>query len=120
MKGYIGINQHKIKCIIGIHPKERREEQEIFIDLKVEVDISRPALSDNIRDAVDYVLLADLCTRIAIEGRYQLLETFASHALEAILSRFDISWASIQVNKPSALKTAALPFVYLERYKHGE
>ncbi len=120
-RGRIGIFQHKIPCVIGVYPEERLYEQDLIVDLQVEADFSSCALTDQIEDTVDYETLADLCTQLAQERKYQLLETFACEVMQALFERYEIRWAKIQIKKPSALPTAEYAMVELEqkREEHG-
>jgi len=102
----IGFNGYKVHCIIGIKPHERSIEQDIYIDLKVEKDISQAVSLDNVENTVDYTALAEICRDIAVEKGYFLLETYASKVLEMIIARFSVNWAWIRVRKPSAIPGA--------------
>lgn len=118
MQGIIGFEHLKIFCIIGVKPEERLQQQEIFVDLKVESDFSRCTVSGNLQQTVDYVKLAEVCTSLAQKGSYHLLENFAHHALKKLLDDFPISWAWIRVKKPNAVANAQFTFVELKRSKH--
>ncbi|MBA2726939.1 MAG: dihydroneopterin aldolase [Parachlamydiaceae bacterium] len=120
MKGYIGIDRHKIDCIIGVHPLERQNLQSIYVDLMVETDFSKCSLSDDVEDTVNYELLADLCTEIAKCRQFRLLETFAVEALHEIFRRFDVSKASICIRKPKALASVDYTIVQLELTNHAK
>ena len=115
MIGQIGFENLKISCIIGMGEEERREEQPIFVDLKVGVDISKSVKTDKLEDTVDYVAMAQVCTELALQKQYQLLETYAAEVLKALFDGFDIQEAWIKVKKPEALPTAAYSVVELSR-----
>jgi dihydroneopterin aldolase len=118
--GVLGIHQHKINCIIGVYPDERQQEQTLFIDVKVKLNLSACLASGKMKDAVDYVLLAELCSELAQLNRYVLLETFASDILDQCIHRFNAVWAWVRIQKPSAIPTAAYAYVELERYFEEE
>ena len=120
MQGAIKISNLKLSCIIGVLPEERSFEQEVFIDLEVRRDFSICVNTDNVDDTVCYVLLADLCVRIAREGKYNLLETYAHKVLESLLEKFDVEWAKIIVKKPGALPSGDYGIVELERKREKE
>lgn len=112
--GIIGIYQYQIDCIIGIYPQEREQEQTLLIDLKAKLDLSRCFASGQFHETVDYVALAQLCTRLA-QKKYFLLETFASDILDHCLRDFPIEWAWTRIHKPSAILKAAYAYIELER-----
>lgn len=114
--GFLGVHQHRVDCIVGIYPEERLREQPLIVDLKMKMDFSRCLLSAKMQDSIDYVLLAELCTQLAREKRYLLLETFASDLLDECLNRFKALWAWVRVQKPQAIPTAAYAYIELERY----
>lgn len=113
MEGIVGFERLKLTCIIGAEPHERLVKQEVYVDLKVKTDFFPAALSDDIKQALDYTELAHLCERVA-ENQYMLLETYAYTVLQEILSRYKASWAWIAVRKPSALPNAACSLIVLE------
>lgn len=114
--GIIGIESHRISCIIGNNPHEWEQEQDIFVDVKVETDFSACAASDKLTDTIDYVQLAELCTELATKQRYHLMETFAVDVLEKLLHGYpSIRWAWIRIKKPGALPSSAYTYVELEK-----
>lgn len=115
MLGMIGLSHHRISCLIGLYPEEHLQEQEIYVDVKVKLDFSKAILDENIEDTLDYVLIADLCTRIAKEKHYHLLEALAKDILDQIFLRFKVTWAWVVIKKPSAVPTAQYAFVELEK-----
>src|SRR5688500_11768069 len=119
MKGYIGFDQYKLDCIIGVYPHERQTKQTIFVDLQVEADFSKCSKSDDIADTVNYEQLAELCIHLAESGKFALLETFACEILKSIFLKFNVTWAWVRIKKPQALANADYTVVELERYKDG-
>lgn len=111
----IGFENYRIKCLIGIEPHERVNEQEILVDIKVEADCSLAIKTENIQKTIDYRLLARICQEMAHQGKYQLIETYASEVLEEIMNRFNVKGAWIRVKKPSALPEADCAYVEMRR-----
>lgn len=120
MLGRIGFDHLKIVCIIGDLPEERVQEQEIFIDLKVEIDLSRCARTDQLGDTVDYLQLAALCRRVAVEGQFQLIETFAVEVMKELLTLSPVIAAWVQVKKPGGVKEANYALIELHERKSLE
>jgi dihydroneopterin aldolase len=103
MMGTIGFEDLAISCIIGCCPEERVKEREILVDLEVELSLAKPAKSDRIEDAMSYVDLATLCTDIAKTKKFHLIEAYATHVVEAILTHYPVvEKAYIKVKKPHA------------------
>ncbi len=117
MPGLVGFDHYRICCIVGMLPHEREQEQEIYVDLRVEIDFSAVAASDLLQDTVDYVRLAEVCRDIACQGKYSMLERYAVHVLDEVLKQFAVTSAWIRVKKPKALAGAAGSVVELKRIK---
>lgn len=113
--GFVGIRQHRIECIVGIYPEERVKTQTLFVDVKLKLDLAACLASGRMEDTLDYVLIAQLCTELAHQKKYALLETFASDILDGCLSHFKAVWAWVRIEKPAAIPTAAYAFVEFER-----
>lgn len=114
MKGIIGLERHRISCIIGVEDRERVIPQDIYVDLKVLSSFARCAATDHIADTIDYEYLANMCTRLACEKQYKLIETFAYDVIQALIREFNIEWAWIKIWKPRAILSAEYTYVELE------
>ena len=117
MQGIIGFNNYHIRCIMGERPEERQVEQSIYVSVRVRSDFSACAASDDLKDTVDYVSIADVCLREAQEGKYFLLEAYASRVLDRLLENHGVLEASIEVKKPLGLPSADCSFVELTKRK---
>lgn len=112
--GVIGIHKHRIDCVIGVYPAERERIQTIYVDVKIKIDFAASINSGSVMDSVDYVAIANLCTELAQNKKYHLLEEFASDILDNCKNLFKATWAWTQVQKPSAIPSAAYAFVEME------
>ena len=43
-----------VRCIVGIFPEERREKQDVILNITLFADLRRACCSDAIQDTVDY------------------------------------------------------------------
>ncbi|MGA8165140.1 MAG: dihydroneopterin aldolase [Waddliaceae bacterium] len=112
--GNIGFENYAIVCIIGCLPEERVKEQTIYVDLKVEVDISRCLQTDELQDTLDISLLAKCCADRAKIHRFRMIETYAGEVLQTLFDRFPmISRAWMKVKKPQGLPSADSSIVEL-------
>ena len=106
----------EIICIIGIHPYERVQEQKLFVDIILDVDFEDSIISDDINDTIDYTLIAELATQLAILKKYQLIESFCSDLNNLLLDKFKIIQKSkITVKKPNALPKAKYAAFTMEK-----
>ena len=112
----IKLKNLEIPCIIGIYPHERDNIQSIYLDVEVYTDLKKSALSDNIKDTLDYDSLAALATKLAVEKKYQLIETFAHEFTDGILTNFsEEETCKVTVKKPDAVPKAKYAAVTMEK-----
>lgn len=111
--GLIGFDRLRIECIIGVYPDERAVLQELFVSFRARTDFSRCVQEDHITQAVCYESLSRLCTTLAFEGKFVLLETYALHVLTRVLEEHPVTWAWIKIEKPGALRDAEAAVVEL-------
>jgi 7,8-dihydroneopterin aldolase/epimerase/oxygenase len=112
MIGIIGIEKLEVSCVVGAYPHERTQEQILFIDLKIEADLSLCIASDCLQDAIDYAQLAEAC-RVVGKRSFYLIEAFAAAVIAYISVQFPVIWIWVKVCKPAALARAEA-FVELE------
>lgn len=115
MKATIGVEGLEITCIIGVLPHERTAEQTLRVDVEIDRSIEVAARDDDVAETVDYVAIADVVTELAVEGRFELLETLAARAVDLMIERFDAERAAIKIMKPAAIPAARHATVRLER-----
>tara|TARA_B100000315_G_C14020091_1_gene338418 strand:+ start:99 stop:455 length:357 start_codon:yes stop_codon:yes gene_type:complete len=106
----------EITCIIGIHPHERVEEQNIYLDINLDIDYQDSAHSDDINKTIDYTKIAQLATELAISKKYQLIESLCCELNDLLLDKFEIiQQSTITVKKPNALPKAKYASYSLKR-----
>lgn len=111
----IGFDDKAITCIIGMLPHERIEEQQLLVDLRLQVDIRACVQSDLLHDAIDYTAVASLVEEIAVQGRYQLVETLASKMAQAVMATYPTSWVWVRLRKPAALQGNGMVVIEVEQ-----
>lgn len=112
--GRVGFEGLSIRCIIGDRAHERKQEQEIVVDIYVDTDFSAAGQSDKLQDTVDYSHLSSICEETAKKGRYRLLEAYAMAATTAILKVKGVSSVWMRVRKPGVHRPYC-PVVELKR-----
>lgn len=117
LTGLIGFNRLHIRCIIGVYPEERTVAQDLFVSFKARIDFFPCSQKDDVNQTVCYDKIAQLCSQLAIEGKYSLLETYAVQVLTRVLEDYPVSWAWIKIEKPGAIRGAESAMVELEMEK---
>ncbi|MEZ5096253.1 MAG: dihydroneopterin aldolase [Nocardioides sp.] len=85
----------------GVFEDERREGQVFVIDLTLGLDTSAAALSDDLRDTVDYGSLVTQVKQAVERDPVDLIETLAERIARVCLGQ-RVEWARITVHKPHA------------------
>lgn len=86
----------------GVFDFERREGQTFVIDLALGIDTAPAAVSDDLRDTVDYGSLV-ISVKNAVENDpVDLIETLAQRIAGVCLSDARVHWARVTVHKPEA------------------
>lgn len=116
MIGTIELERLPVRCIVGILPRERVEEQQLFLDVSLDLDFARAAASESVEDTVDYAALADRLEALVVEGRFQLLETLVERCARDVLDRHPaVVRVRVTAHKPAAVPRAGDTRVSVER-----
>ena len=103
----ISIVDLEITCIIGILPNERVKEQTLLLNINLDVDIGDSTFADDINETIDYTIIAEMATQLAITKKYNLIESFCKDLNNLFLETFQaIQQTRITVKKPNALPKA--------------
>ena len=86
----------------GVFDFERREGQTFVIDLALGVDTASAAVSDDLRDTVDYGSLVTSVKTAVENDPVDLIETLAQRIADVCLSDARVRWARVTVHKPEA------------------
>jgi len=96
-----------VRGIVGINPEERRDRQDILINVTMWADMRRAAASDDIADAVNYRAVAKALIAHIEASQPYLVERLAAD-LAAICFAQDarVQAVEVSVEKPGALRFA--------------
>jgi len=75
-----GQNLHSdlaLRCVIGVYSEERREKQDVIINLVLECNHAAAAQSDQLADAVDYKEIKKEIIELVEASEFHLIETLA-------------------------------------------
>jgi len=111
----IFIHALKTETIVGIFDWERQVKQTVVMDIEFSADIAKAALSDSIDDTLNYKRVAKRVLAFVDESSFHLVETLAEHVAMLILEEFGVSWVSIALSKPGAIRSSRDVGVTLER-----
>ena len=111
----IFIRALKTETIVGIFDWERQVKQAVVVDIEFSADIAKAALSDSIDDTLNYKGVAKRVLAFVDESNFHLVETLAERIAMLILEEFGVSWVSLALSKPGAIRSSRDVGVMLER-----
>jgi len=87
----------------GVFESENIAGQDFFVDVLLELDLTRASVSDDVTDTVNYSEIIDLVVEEITGERVALIEKLAGRIAERIRSSYlQITSVSVTVHKPQA------------------
>ena len=105
MRDCIFIKNLTCQAIIGVLPEERTSKQTLNIDLDIETDTSRAALTADLALSVDYAKVAREVEELAVDAEAYLLETLAEDIAKYVLANKNAHAVTVSLDKPSAVSS---------------
>jgi FolB domain-containing protein len=96
-----------VRGIVGIKPDERKNRQDILVNVVMWADTKPAAASDNITDAVNYRTIAKAIIKHIENGEPQLVERLAAELVQlCFASDPRLKAVELTLEKPGALRFA--------------
>ena len=111
----IFIRELALRCIIGIFPEERREKQDIVINVEMHADLRAAGRSDDLSDTVDYKTIKKAILKLVEGSGFQLIESLAERIADIALSNEKVRTVIVTIDKPGALRFAKASAVEITR-----
>ena len=87
----------------GVFESENIAGQDFFVDITLELDLTRASISDDVTDTVNYAEVTDLVVEEIIGESVALIEKLAGRIAERIKSSYpQVATVSVTVHKPQA------------------
>jgi dihydroneopterin aldolase len=96
----------EINTVIGVYPEEKIIKQPIVLDIKLYCDISKAALTDEIKNAVDYHKISEDIYTFVQHSSFELIETLAEACAQKLLANPGVKKVRVKLSKPEALDKA--------------
>jgi FolB domain-containing protein len=109
------IKDLSLRAIIGIEEWERREKQDILIDLTVFTNVEVAGRRDEVNETINYRTLTKAIIQHVEASQYQLAETLATAIARICVVDFKVLKVIVRVEKPGALRFARSVGVEIER-----
>lgn len=120
MHDRIEIKDLHLRTIIGINKDERRDLQDVLINLVLYADTRIPGLSDNVEDGLNYRSVVKGIIELVEGSRYYLVEKLCAEIANLCLEDPAVEGVKVAVEKPGALRFARSVGVTIERWRDGE
>jgi D-erythro-7,8-dihydroneopterin triphosphate epimerase len=95
-----------LRCILGLSGEERREKQDVLINLILWTDLRPAAVRDSIEDSVDYSAIKKRIITLVEGSQYHLAETLADRIANLCLEEPAVQQVQVTLEKPTALRFA--------------
>jgi FolB domain-containing protein len=102
----IRISDLRFRCVVGVNESERREKQDIVVQLALCVDLQKAGQTDDIADTVDYKSLKKDILVMAEKSQFRLIESLAQSIADICLTYKMVRRVTVVVEKPGALRFA--------------
>jgi FolB domain-containing protein len=94
------------RCIIGIRDEERRDRQDVIVNITLSADLSKACKSDRFEDTVDYSIVKKKVLEMVEHSQFFLIEALAERIAAICLDMGGVQGVRVSVEKPSALRFA--------------
>jgi dihydroneopterin aldolase/D-erythro-7,8-dihydroneopterin triphosphate epimerase len=115
MTDEIQIRDLLLRTIIGINEDERRNRQDVLINITMYADTRRAGISDDIADAVNYRTITKRILQLVEGSQFFLVERMAAEIAGICLEDTRVQRVRVSVEKPGALRFARSVGVIVER-----
>jgi len=106
MTDRIHIKDLLLRGIVGINDEERRNRQDILINITLDADTRPAGRSDAIEDAVNYRTITKRVIRMVEASRFYLVERLAAEVAAICMADPRVEVARVLLEKPGALRFA--------------
>jgi len=111
----IHIKDLSLRTIIGINDDERRNRQDVLINLVMRADLRPAGASDDIDDAVNYRTITKRIIDLVENSQFYLVEKMADEIAKICLEDQRVKRVRVRVEKPGALRFARSVGVSIKR-----
>jgi len=104
----IHIRDLRVRCVIGVFPEERRDRQDVMLNIQMCADLRKPGSTDCIEDAVDYRQVTKRILALAEDSAFYLVEALAERVAQLCLEDERVCLVRVSVEKPGSFAVRAI------------
>lgn len=116
----IHIRDLLLRCVVGVYEWERREKQDVLLNITLYVDLRTACRTDRIEDTVDYTAIRKKVAGMVESSSYGLVERLAERVAEVCLGDPRVQRVEVLVEKPGALRCARSAGVEIVRERGSD
>ena len=113
----ICIKNLRLRTFIGFNQEEKTKKQDVIVNIQLRYNASAAIKSDSVEDACNYKILTKKIILLVEEQPFDLLEKMAGDIISLIAPFEKVLWASVEIDKPHALRFADSVSVRMEYHK---
>ena len=102
----IHIRDLLLRCVVGVYDWERREKQDVLLNITLYADLRTACRTDRIEDTVDYKAIKKKVAAMVEVSSYALIERLAEQVADICLEHPRVERVDVSVDKPGALRFA--------------
>lgn len=102
----IHIKNLRLRTLIGINPEELEKKQDITLNIHIGYDAKKATSCDTIDHAVNYRSITKKVITFVENNQFSLLEKLTQDVLNLVCDNPHICGASVEIDKPHALRFA--------------
>jgi len=106
-----------VKTLIGVDDDERRQPQEVIVNVTLDIDLSHPAASDSLDNTLDYRDIAINIREECATTEFYLVETLAEMIAGMCLEEKGVEKVTVSVEKVAAMEFVGRVGVEITRGK---
>lgn len=104
MADCIRIKDLHLRSIIGINEWERREKQDVFINIELHTSLKKAGKTDDIKNTIDYKTIKNEIISLVENSSFFLIEAMAYKIAHLCIMKDGVKKVHIEVDKPGALR----------------
>ncbi len=104
-----------VRCIIGVYPEERRDVQDLVLNIAMHANLAEAGKSDAIEDTVDYKTVKKRVLAAVEKSEFRLIEALAERIASVVLESPRVNRVDVTIDKPGALRFARSVAVRISR-----
>ncbi len=116
----IKIKNLRLRTFIGIKDEEIHNQQDVLINASIRYDANKAIRENCIDSALNYRTITKQVIKLVEDNRFALLERMTHEILSIIMGHDDVVDATVEIDKPYALRYSDSVSVSLTAIRDGQ